>query len=67
MNKEQNLTDRIIMNTNYASQIIKNLENKGESKDFIIGYLSATLDGLRHLNSSEIVEYMKRAVQQSQK
>ena len=55
------------MNKNYAHLIITNLEKRGESKDFIIGYLSATLNGVRYMqNQSEILEYLERAVNQSQ-
>jgi len=52
-------------NTNYAEQIIKNLEAKGESKDFIIGFLQATLDGLRHMNNPEVMKYLQQTVKQT--
>ena len=53
-------------NTNYAHQIVNNLEKKGESKDFIIGFLTATVDGLRHLTSADQIEaYLKDSVKHS--
>lgn len=53
-------------NINYAHQIVNNLEKKGESKDFIIGFLSATIDGLRHLtNTKQIESYLKDSVKHS--
>jgi hypothetical protein len=53
------------MNNNYAAQIVSNLENKGESKDYIIGFLQATLDQLKHLELKEVNEYLERTVRQS--
>ena len=35
------------MNTNYVKQMVTNLENKGCSKDYIIGFLSSTLQGVK--------------------
>ena len=42
-------------NINYADQIVKNLEGKGCSKDYIIEFLSSTLSGLKNLNDSQDV------------
>ncbi len=55
------------MNTNYAQQIVTNLEKKGESKDFIIGFLAATIDGLRHLENKKVHEYMEKTIQHSKR
>ena len=56
------------MNDNYANQIVSNLEAKGESKDFIIGFLTATLNGVKHLDKpSQIEAYLKRSVEQAAK
>jgi len=55
----------VMNNTNYAEQIIKNLEAKGESKDFIIGFLQATLDSLRHMNNPEVMKYLQQTVKQT--
>ena len=55
-----------VMNTQYAHEIVNNLEKKGESKDYIIGFLTATINGLRHLESKEVQEYLQRTVKQTQ-
>jgi|LakMenE18May11ns_1017448.scaffolds.fasta_scaffold9713859_3 hypothetical protein len=55
------------MNTNYSQQIVANLEKKGESKDYIIGFLQATIDGLRHItDAKDILAYIKRSVEHTQ-
>jgi len=41
------------MNTNYVKQMVENLENKSCSKDYIIGFLSSTLEGVKCLTDSE--------------
>ena len=53
--------------TNYANDIVTNLEKKGESKDYIIGFLSATLNGLRHIENEKVKEYLIRSVEQTKK
>ena len=54
------------MNDNYATQIVSNLEQAGQSKDYIIGFLTATIDGLRHIDSTaQIEKYLKRSIEQS--
>jgi len=53
--------------TSYGTQIVNNFEKQGESKDFIIGFLQATLNGLRFLENDKVLEYMKRSVEQSKK
>lgn len=56
-----------VMNTNYSQQIVANLEKKGESKDYIIGFLQATIDGLRHItDAKDILAYIKRSVEHTQ-
>jgi hypothetical protein len=52
---------------NIANEIVKNLEAKGESKDFIIGFLTATLEGLRHLEDEKISQYLKQTLNQTQR
>jgi len=52
-------------NTNYTTEIINNLEKKGKSKDFIIDFLQATLDGVRHLENEGVLEYLRRSVEQT--
>ena len=52
-------------NTNYADQIVKNLEKKGESTDYINGFLQATINGLQQIGDEKILEYMKRSVEHS--
>ena len=53
------------MNTNYAEQIAEILEMKGESKDYINGFLQATINGLLQIGDKNILEYMKRSVEHS--
>jgi len=55
------------MNTNYTQQIVTNLEKRGESKDYIIGFLQATIDGLRYVaDVKDIQTYIKRSVEHTQ-
>lgn len=57
----------MINTTDYASQIVQNLETQGYTKDMIIGYLQATLSGLKYLELNEITQYLKRTVEVTQK
>jgi len=51
---------------NKVHQIVENLEKKGESKDFIIGFLSATLDQVKYIADDETFEeYLDRTVKQT--
>lgn len=54
-----------VMNNNYANDIVKALEEKGESKDYIIGFLTATINGLRYIDNQEVNKYLKRSVEQA--
>jgi hypothetical protein len=55
-----------IMKINFAEEIIKNLEKRGETKDFIIGYLCATLNATREQKDPQGVrEYLVRTVKQT--
>lgn len=54
------------MNTNYATQMVQQLEAKGESKDYIIGFLIATINGLSYLENEKVEEYLKRSVEHAQ-
>ena len=40
-------------------KIVDNLEMKGESKDYIIGYLSAVLNNVIELTPDQTTEYLK--------
>lgn len=52
---------------NKVHQIVKNLETKGESKDYIIGFLSATLDQVQYItDDQEFEEYLDRTLKQTQ-
>lgn len=42
--------------TNYADQIVKNLESKGCSKDYIIGFLSSTLEGVKNTTDHNFIK-----------
>ena len=51
---------------NKVNQIVENLEKKGESKDFIIGFLSATLDQVKYITDDETFEeYLDRTIKQT--
>jgi hypothetical protein len=52
--------------TSYGTQIVNALEEKGQSKDYIIGFMTATLNGLRFLENDQIAEYLKRTVKQTE-
>jgi hypothetical protein len=55
------------MYTDYAHEIVKTLEARGQSKDYIIGYLQATLNGVKYIESNnEAMDYLKRALDQAQ-
>jgi hypothetical protein len=51
-----------------TNQIVKALEAKGESKDYIIGFLTATLDSMKYLEYTEldINDYLNRTLKQAQ-
>jgi len=53
--------------TTYSKRIITNLEQKGESKDFIIGFMAAAIDGLRHLDDKKVNEYLEKTALQAQR
>lgn len=53
------------MNNDYATQIVNNLEKSGESKDYIIGFLTATINCLKYVDSKEVQDYLTRSVEQS--
>ena len=50
----------------YAAEIVKNLEKRGESMSFIIGFLQATISGMSKLTEiGEVEEYLKRSIKHS--
>lgn len=52
---------------NYGSQIVENLEQKGESPSYIIGFLTATLNSMHYMiDSKELQQYLARTVKQTQ-
>jgi hypothetical protein len=52
---------------NKVHQIVKNLEDQGESKDYIIGFLSATLDQVKYITDDQAFEeYLDRTLKQTQ-
>jgi hypothetical protein len=53
-------------NANYAQQIVNNLEKKGESLNYIIGFLTATIDGLKYIDNQQVIDYLQRSVKQTQ-
>lgn len=50
---------------NKIHQIIKNLEDRGESKDYIIGYLSAMVKALEEMDSQESSNYLLKTIKQT--
>ena len=53
-------------NTNYATQIVDNLKDKGESDAYIVGFLEATINAMYYLtNSKELQEYLETTIKQS--
>lgn len=55
------------MNINFAEEITKNLEKRGETKDFIIGYLCATLNATREQKDAQgVCDYLARTVKQTE-
>lgn len=51
---------------NYGTEIVNNLEKKGESPSYIIGFLQATLNSLRHIDNEKVLEYLKQTLKQTQ-
>ncbi len=56
----------VMNNANYAQQIVNNLEKKGESLNYIIGFLTATIDGLKYIDNQQVIDYLQRSVKQTQ-
>lgn len=50
---------------NKIHQIIKNLEDRGESKDYIIGYLSAMVKALEEMTPAESSNYLLKTIKQT--
>lgn len=51
---------------NKVQQIVENLEKKGESKDYIIGFLTATLNQVKHItDNKEFEDYLNQTVKQT--
>lgn len=52
--------------TNYANQIVQNLEAQGYTKDMVIGYLEGTINGLKYLENEKVDQYLARTVKETQ-
>ena len=50
---------------NKINQIIKNLEDRGESKDFVIGYLSAIIKALEEMTPQESSNYLQKTIKET--
>ena len=51
---------------NKVHKIVEKLEKKGESKDFIIGFLTATLDQVKYIADNEVFEkYLDQTIKQT--
>jgi hypothetical protein len=46
--------------------IVNNLEKKGESKDYIIGYMSAMLNNIIELTPDQTVTYLENTAKRTQ-
>jgi hypothetical protein len=54
------------MKNNYATEIVNNLEARGESPSYIVGYLQSTINAMHYMTDSKILtEYLERAVQET--
>ena len=54
------------MTNNWGQQIVSNLEKKGESKDYIIGFLTATIDQMKNINCADhVIQYFERTIEQT--
>jgi len=55
---------------NIAGEIVGCLQRNGESKDYIIGFLMATINAMRWLDSTNpesIINYLNRTLEQTRK
>ena len=50
--------------TTSANDIVRALETRGESKDYIIGFLVGTIDGLRHNVNTQVDVYIENTLAQ---
>jgi len=50
---------------NKIHQIISNLEKRGESKDYIIGFMSAIIKALEEMTPTESTSYLKKTIKQT--
>ena len=50
---------------NKINQIIKNLEDRGESKDFVIGYMSAMVQALEEMTPQESSNYLSKTIKET--
>lgn len=49
---------------NYAAEIVSTLEKNKHTKDFIIGFLTATLNGVSSMQDiKELEKYLERSLQ----
>ena len=56
----------MINTTDYANELVKNLEDKGYTKDMVIGYLQGTISGLKYLENKKVDQYLARTVKETQ-
>ena len=57
------MKDNPVMNK--INQIIKNLEDRGESKAFVIGYLSAMVQALEEMTPQESSNYLNKTIKET--
>ena len=50
---------------NKIHQIIKNLEDRGESKDYIIGFMCAIIKALEEMTPEESSDYLQKTIKQT--
>ena len=52
--------------TNYATQIVDNLQAKGESNSYIVGFLEATINAMYYMtDNKELQAYLENTVRNS--
>jgi len=56
----------MIDTNNYTNKIVSMLEEKGYTKDMVIGFLEGTLNGLKYLENKKISQYLQNTVKDLQ-
>ena len=59
---------RTVMTTpqTLINRIVKALEDKGESVNYILGFMTATMAGLAEIDRDQSISYLQRTLEQAQ-